>query len=706
MSLRRLPPTCPAIRLPTESKRIRGALPQLLSGGLLFPLMAAALPGDPIGSPFLPGTLPARANTLVATGMSALGAGVVVHDRPRDAECSENVIVARLLAPDGTLMPAEIEVATDALCDTFSTVNAPTVAMAPDGRFIVVWYRRTPEPAVMARRYLASGVAEGDAFQISRDTHFYSFGPSVAVQPSGAFAVAWDGPSNGDEQNPQPGDIRFRGYNASGLPSTPEIVLTGGRHSVEFAPSVALDATGRAVVTWTATSTGTPDNTVAADAHAQFLDSSGVPVGPVVTLDKADKPSAFLARAAMTPAGQVAITWSTGDLSASPAVADVMIRRHSPSGSPLGDAQQVNEIPGGYQLLAPVAVDADGDAFVSWTAYDSNFNRSARGRRYDAQGVPTSGDFAIGGNAARLTSVAADADGDHHFVWLEPTTADENAFRLVGQRHVGPEPVDLSIAIAASPAVVAPGDEVRYRLTVGNAHAVSGLTGIPTIDAAIGAATGGRISITVPVGAAVVDAGGTGWQCASDPGGILQCTADAPLLASTQSGTDLVLTAPAQEGSLALAAAVSGQQHDPTPANNRDQASTSVSTAAGRDPCATAVATTGCTVNGVAGQRCVGSASTDDVILGTSRDDVILDSGGRNRILGGHGNDLICGGDGPDDLRGDNGRDRLHGGGGDDSLAGGNGDDELVGGPGNDRGDGDRGSDRCELEAAINCERR
>jgi Ca2+-binding RTX toxin-like protein len=78
------------------------------------------------------------------------------------------------------------------------------------------------------------------------------------------------------------------------------------------------------------------------------------------------------------------------------------------------------------------------------------------------------------------------------------------------------------------------------------------------------------------------------------------------------------------------------------------------------DTCDGVEATTGCTVNGVRGQRCLGTAG-DDVIQGTAKADVIVGGGGRDRIYAGAGNDLACGDDG-DVLQGSEGSDVLDGG--------------------------------------------
>jgi Ca2+-binding RTX toxin-like protein len=120
------------------------------------------------------------------------------------------------------------------------------------------------------------------------------------------------------------------------------------------------------------------------------------------------------------------------------------------------------------------------------------------------------------------------------------------------------------------------------------------------------------------------------------------------------------------------------------------------------DPCEGAVATTGCTVNGVPSQPCEGT-SGDDSITGTPGPDVILGGDGRDRLRSGLGDDLVCGGPGDDVIVGAAGNDTLAGGGGVDRLRGGSGNDTLlgddeadllVGGSGADDIDGGAGDDQ------------
>lgn len=108
--------------------------------------------------------------------------------------------------------------------------------------------------------------------------------------------------------------------------------------------------------------------------------------------------------------------------------------------------------------------------------------------------------------------------------------------------------------------------------------------------------------------------------------------------------------------------------------------------------CDTATPTSGCTVNGVAGQLCRGTSGADRII-GTGGDDIIVGLSGNDILKGGGGNDKLCGGGGRDRLEGGSGIDQLFGGLGIDTLLGGDGDDSLFGEENNDKLTGDVGAD-------------
>ena len=116
--------------------------------------------------------------------------------------------------------------------------------------------------------------------------------------------------------------------------------------------------------------------------------------------------------------------------------------------------------------------------------------------------------------------------------------------------------------------------------------------------------------------------------------------------------------------------------------------------------------TSGCTVNNVANQPCIGDPTKNvNTILGTPGNDVIIGTNKRDIIKGFGGNDCIFGLAGNDSLEGSggasagdipDGNDEIHGGLGNDSLQGDFGEDLLFGEEGNDKVNGGPGDDIME----------
>ncbi len=90
----------------------------------------------------------------------------------------------------------------------------------------------------------------------------------------------------------------------------------------------------------------------------------------------------------------------------------------------------------------------------------------------------------------------------------------------------------------------------------------------------------------------------------------------------------------------------------------------------------------------------IGSAHSDNQILGLAGRDVLLGGYGDDKLLGGNGADHLSGRSGDDVLVGGKGKDSVLGGSGNDTIEGGRGRDQLFGGAGNDHLVGGAGKDR------------
>src|SRR5262249_53369327 len=125
----------------------------------------------------------------------------------------------------------------------------PSVCTDDTGGFVIVWSDLAgadgDSAGVFARRFDATGAARGSELQVNS----YTTGPQdagrVACAPNGDFVVAWSGPGTGDDDG-----VFVRRFTSSGTPVGTELLVNTYTTGGQLTPSVAVDASGRFVVAW------------------------------------------------------------------------------------------------------------------------------------------------------------------------------------------------------------------------------------------------------------------------------------------------------------------------------------------------------------------------------------------------------------------------------------------------------------------------
>ncbi len=97
-------------------------------------------------------------------------------------------------ASDGTAVAGEFEISD--LPTPYVEQRFPSVAFDSDGDFVVAWSAYSYYPYfsiddVLARRFASDGASVGDHFQVNARAAGDQWWPSVAVNPDGAFLVVW-----------------------------------------------------------------------------------------------------------------------------------------------------------------------------------------------------------------------------------------------------------------------------------------------------------------------------------------------------------------------------------------------------------------------------------------------------------------------------------------------------------------------------------
>ena len=254
----------------------------------------------------------------------------------------------------------------------------PAVAMDADGDFVFTWQSFDQDgdgSGVYSQRYDSAGVMQGGEFRVNTFTTSNQTRPAVAMDADGDFVVAWESYA----QDSSGFGVYAKRYNSAGVTRGSEFRVNTTVTDRQGRPTVAMDADGDFVVAWESLQNGTSE-----DVYAQRYDSVGTPLGGefrvnTTIVDSQDAPSV-----AMDADGDFVVTWSSYAQDADGS--DIHVRRYNAAGVAQGGELQVNTETDDEQKNSSVAMDADGDFVVTWQSlgqdgdlfgiYDQRFNEA------------------------------------------------------------------------------------------------------------------------------------------------------------------------------------------------------------------------------------------------------------------------------------------------------------------------------------------
>jgi hypothetical protein len=173
--------------------------------------------------------------------------GFVVVWASDQTSCCDTDIYARIYGSDGTAVTTELLVNTI----TSNGQRDPKVAVSPGGAFVVTWWSDDTDDT-FAQRFDASGSKLGGQFMVNTYTTYAQIRPSVAVDGSGNFVIAWTSSAGfGFGQDGSLAAVIARRYAANGTPLTDEFRVNTVTNSYQGHPSVASDSAGNFLVAWT-----------------------------------------------------------------------------------------------------------------------------------------------------------------------------------------------------------------------------------------------------------------------------------------------------------------------------------------------------------------------------------------------------------------------------------------------------------------------
>ena len=297
---------------------------------------------------------------------------------------------------------------------TSNSQQFSTVAMDADGDFVVTWSSNGQDGSgwgVYAQRYNAVGEAIGDQFRVNSYTSGSQEFSTVAMDADGDFAVTW----SSNSQDGSGWGVYAQRYNAAGQALGDAFRVNSYTSGSQIYSKVAMDADGDFVVIWN--SAGQDGSSYG--VYAQRYSAAGEVLGGEFKVNTYTSSTQRFSSVAMDADGDFVVTWSSSGQDGSSW--GVYAQRYNAAGEALGQEFRVNTFSSGSQLYSTVAMDADGDFVITWSssAQDGS-GYGVYAQRYNAAGQAIGDEFQVNtytNNSQRFSNVAMDADGDFIVNW-------------------------------------------------------------------------------------------------------------------------------------------------------------------------------------------------------------------------------------------------------------------------------------------------
>ncbi|MFC1452592.1 hypothetical protein ACFLSJ_04520, partial [Verrucomicrobiota bacterium] len=270
---------------------------------------------------------------------------------------------------------------------TNQSQTAPDVALAADGSFVVVWESDGQDGSyqgVYARAFDSSGTPRGNELQVNQYATGWQSSPSVSMNATGGFVVAWESESE------EASEVFARLYGAGGSPAGAEFRVNQYDADTQGAPDVAMNATGDFVVVWQSYEQDSSYYGV----YARKYDRRGVPQLDEFRVNVGSNLNQRSPSTDITPAGTFVVTWESEGQDGSRE--GVYARLYSPVCFPAGSEFRVNQYYPDSQGAPSVAMDTTGNFVVVWQsmAQDRSDN-GVYGRRYNVRGDALGDEFRV-----------------------------------------------------------------------------------------------------------------------------------------------------------------------------------------------------------------------------------------------------------------------------------------------------------------------
>jgi hypothetical protein len=336
-------------------------------------------------------------------------------------------IFARRYARSGAPEGAELQVntTTGAGCRQRPAVGADGL-----GGFVVVWQSDEESggrTGIFGQLFSATGTAEGAQFQVNLSTGGNDQAPAVAMAPDGRFLVVWQS----DSADGSSWGVVGRAYQAGGTAPTGELAINvttaGAQHSPAAAFLAGAGMAGGYAVAWQSEGQDGPGLAGSSAVIARLFDTSGNALSGELGVNAPATGAHGHPRMAADPSGNFAVAWE--NLTAGGTV--VLARRFTAAGAPLSAPLTVDAAPTGAQADPVVAADARGDFVVAWDETNEDGSGAAvLAQQFDNREQPQGGRVQLNVTTAgdqALAGIGLSEGGSLLAAWQSTTAAGSGA---------------------------------------------------------------------------------------------------------------------------------------------------------------------------------------------------------------------------------------------------------------------------------------
>jgi hypothetical protein len=346
----------------------------------------------------------------------------------------------------------------------------PAVATDRKGNFVVVWHSYQQDGSnygIFGQRFDAQGQRRGVEFQVNTFTTSTEYRPSVAMTPEGAFIVAWTC-SAGANRDGSGRAVAGRVFDANGLPRGDEFVVNTYTTGAQYQPSVTALGSDRVLVAWDDFS---GQDGSGRSVQAQLVGTSGGRLGGEFRVNSSTAGDQYLFHTGVSGNAQGFVVAYSDPVIDGDGVG-IAAQRYDPNGAPVGAEILVNTFSEATQRLPAVALDAQGGFVVSWESdQQDGAGFGIFGQAFRADGSPRGDEFAVNmfsyGNQSR-SSIASDPAGNFVVTWSTYGLQDGSNSAVMARRFGFLVPQALRVDTAAN-GVLEPGETVDVRPTWRNA---------------------------------------------------------------------------------------------------------------------------------------------------------------------------------------------------------------------------------------------